>query len=335
MGFYDRSCTLARVPRPTTPTPRSPVKHPRHENAPELKVSGLNACRALFRARPDDIRKVFVTDEVIPSVGDLLKWCAQQRIAYKVVGKDDLLALTDTPHHDGICLLARLLPTPSFDDVLRAVDSDDAPLVLLEDVKNPHNLGAILRVCAHFGVRFVLAAGETPELSPAAMRTAEGGAEHVRVVHVGDGKTALHRLKDQGFAIVATSSHVDDTLVDARLPARAVLLFGSESSGLSRALSSLADAHVQIPGSGALESLNVACASSVLLWEHWRVHARASTSTRAPSRPPHGPPRDAAGPSKKKVVVSGTAVVGAPVNERRRSPNAPTRGSGGPPRRRR
>ena len=252
-------------------------------------------------------------------MGDLLKWCAQQRIAYKVVGKEDLLALTDTPHHDGICLLARLLPTPTLDDVLRAADDDAAPLVLLEDVKNPHNLGAILRVCAHFGVRAVLAAGETPELSPAAMRTAEGGAEHVRVVHVGDGKSALRRLKEKGFAVVATSSHVEHSLTDTRLPARAVLLFGSESDGLSRALSSMADAHVQIPGSGALESLNVACASSVLLWEHWRAHARGPTGA----------------PTKKKVVVTGSAVVDAPDGERRRRSSGSTRGAGGPPRRRR
>jgi TrmH RNA methyltransferase len=303
-----------------------PTAHPRHANLPEIKVSGLNACRALFEARRDDIRKVYVAEETIPFVSDLLRWCAQSRIAYKIVTKDDLLALTDTPHHDGICLLARLLPTPTFDALLTQLtkSNDDTPLVVLEDVKNPHNLGAILRVCAHFGVQHVLAAGETPELSPAAMRTSEGGAEHVAVVHIGDGKNAIKRLKTLGFAVVATSSHTDTPLTDTRLPKKLVVLFGSEGAGLSRALLDLADLHVLIPGSGALESLNVACASSVILWEVWRSRA-ASGEKRAPREQVReaSPARERAGPRANDDVTRA-----------RRNPGAAKRGRGSSPRRR-
>jgi TrmH RNA methyltransferase len=303
-----------------------PTAHPRHANLPEIKVSGLNACRALFEARRDDIRKVFVAEETIPAVGDLLRWCAQTRIAYKVVTKDDLLALTDTPHHDGICLLARLLPSPSFDALFTHLmkSNDDTPLVVLEDVKNPHNLGAILRVCAHFGVQNVLAAGETPELSPAAMRTSEGGAEHVAVVHIGDGKNAIGRLKTLGFTVVATSSHTDTPLTDTRMPRKLVVLFGSEGAGLSKTLLSLADVHVLIPGSGALESLNVACASSVILWEVWRTRA-ANGEHRAPREKK----REPAHIGERKGSRSNDDVTRA-----RRNPGAAKRERGGPPRRR-
>jgi TrmH RNA methyltransferase len=283
-------------------------------NEPEQKVAGRNACRAVFEARRDDIRRVYVTDETLGPFGDLLKWCAQNKIAYHIKTNADLDAIAETVHHDGVVLIARLKKAHTFDEVASFYERehDDDPsaramVVLLEDVKNPHNLGAILRVCAHFGVRAVLAAGETPSLSPAAMRTAEGGAEHVDIVEVGDGAAAIERLKDAGFTVIATSSHTPHALGGGfELPARALVLFGSEGEGLSRELAALSDIALAIPGSGALESLNVACAASVVLWELWRAPQRtpdrapdraprdrapAARPQRAPPRPSNRPPR--------------------------------------------
>jgi hypothetical protein len=92
----------------------------------------------------------------------------------------------------------------------------------------------------------------------------------------------LQTLKGLGFSIIATTSHTQDSLERTALPARSVVMFGSEGEGLSRRLFDKADRTVAIPGSGALESLNVACAASVVLWELWQVRAqhegRSSTS---------------------------------------------------------
>lgn len=291
--------------------------HPKSLNAPEHKVAGQNACRALFRARPHDIRRVYVTEETVPLFKDVLKMCAEKRIAYHVKTNADLDAVAETVHHDGVLFLAKAKGEGSVDDVVRFADRLAAPdrqgermaLVLLENVKNPHNLGAILRVTAHFGVPFVLRAGATPALSPAVMRTAEGGAEHSDLVDVGDGTAVLEALRARGFQVLATSSHATVTLGKSRLPDKSVVLFGSEGEGLSPALQALADDVVAIPGSGALESLNVACASSILLWELWKgspgpevVSASSSTQTsqssskresHAPSKPARPAPRTA------------------------------------------
>ena len=257
--------------RPPPPPPPRPAPHPKSGNAPELKIAGANACRALWQKRPDDVRRVYVTEENVARFGDVLKECARRRIAYHVKTSADLDQVAETVHHDGVLFLARVLPVKRPADVVAWASRTPGPaaLVLLEDVKNPHNLGAILRVCAHFGVPFVLAAGETPGLSPAAMRTAEGGAEHCAVVPCGSGLEVLETLRALGFVVVATSSHTDKSVM-AELPPRAIVMFGSEGEGLSRRLLDRAALQVKIPGSGALESLNVACASSVVLWELWR-----------------------------------------------------------------
>jgi RNA methyltransferase, TrmH family len=246
--------------------------HPKTLNDPELKVAGRNACRALFLKRSHDVRRVYVTEQTLPGMKDVLRFCAEQKLAYHVVGHEDLTTISETVHHDGVCFIARERPQPDFSKVLQELQSSQnrSTIVLLEDVKNPHNLGAILRVCAHFGVTTVIAAGGTPALSPAAMRTAEGGAEHTSVVPVKHPAKVLRALRDVGFRIVATSSHASMTLGTSRFAGRSVLLFGSEGAGLSEELVQLADSTVAIPGSGWLESLNVACAASVLLWEATR-----------------------------------------------------------------
>ncbi len=278
--------------------------HPKSLNAPEHKVAGQNACRALFRARPHDIRRVYVTEETVGLFKDVLKMCAEKRIAYHVKTNADLDAVAETVHHDGVLFLAKAKAEGSVDDVIRFADKLGADermaLVLLENVKNPHNLGAILRVTAHFGVPFVLRAGATPPLSPAVLRTAEGGAEHSEVVDTGDGKAALEALRARGFRVLATSSHATVTLGKSRLPTKSVVLFGSEGEGLSPALTALADDVVAIPGSGALESLNVACASSILLWELWKgspppeVASVPSSKRESHAPPPKPAPRSSA-----------------------------------------
>jgi TrmH RNA methyltransferase len=240
---------------------------------------------------------------VLPRFKDVLKFCAEQRLAYHVKTDGDLDQIAETVHHDGVLFVARRRADVRVADLVSWLDTlaptRSASVVLLENVKNPHNLGAILRVCAHFGVTWVLRAGLTPALSPAVMRTAEGGAEVCRLVdatQAADLDDAIKALRVRGVRLVATSSHAAARLGQARLPGRAVFLFGSEGEGLTPALTSRADDVVAIPGSGALESLNVACAASVVLWEAFTSVDQRSTvqstglSTRPPSlRPPSAP----------------------------------------------
>jgi TrmH RNA methyltransferase len=138
-------------------------------------------------------------------------------------------------------------------------------------VQNPHNLGSILRTAAHFGAAAIVGrAGELPPLSPAAVRVAEGAAEFVPVCDLADPVADLKRLAKSGFRIVATSSHRGKPLSAANLGGRVVIVLGSEGEGVSRAIETAAAECVQIPGTGAVESLNVGVACGVALAEAWR-----------------------------------------------------------------
>lgn len=241
---------------------------------PELRMYGANAIDAVFERRPQDLRKVWLAQSRVPRFGALLAFCARQRIGYRVVGEEDLRKLAGSAHHEGIVADVARTPAPPFAQWLRAQAGEVAACALMLDgVGNPHNLGAILRSAAHFGVAGVLVPEGGAALSGAAARVAEGGAEHVPLVTTPDPAQALPALEAAGFTVVATVVDGGDDVFAAPLPARAVLVLGAEGAGMDRALAARCARRVSIPGTGAVKSLNVAAATAVLLAQ-WRAGTR-------------------------------------------------------------
>lgn len=247
---------------------------PRPDPETEVKVCGFNACLAVFAQRRKDIIRVYATNARLPQIGELLSWCAENRRAYHLVPEEELEKITQSQHHEGICLLTRRGEAPKFGFFVGRERIATGPrcLVLLENVGNPHNLGAIVRVAAHFGVHGILLAGDSPSLSPAVYRTAEGGLEYVPVIRIGDPVAAVATFREAGFACISTSSHTGANLGTMPLPEKTLFLLGSENEGLSPRLLDATTQCVRIPGTGAVESLNVATATAVLLAEFRRVH---------------------------------------------------------------
>ena len=215
--------------------------------------------------------RVYLTEPRRRQFAKLVAWCAGSRKGFQVVAEENLARLTGSIHHEGISILARQVPRWTFADLLGGAAGLGGPLVYLDGVQNPHNLGSILRSAAHFGVGAVTgAAGDLPPLSPAAVRVAEGAAEVVPVCDLADPAADLGRLRREGWRVVVTTSHAGEPLYQAKLPERTVLVLGSEGEGVSPAVDRLADLRVRIPGTGAVESLNVSVACGVALGEIWR-----------------------------------------------------------------
>lgn len=259
----------------------------------EMKIAGHESVRAVFAYRPRDLRVVYLLQDATGPLSDLLQWCKKSRVPFHVVELDALTWFAETMRHDGVCVVARKKVSTPVGTALKDLGANPRPqaLVLLDDVKNPNNVGAIARACAYFGSTHLFGAGDTVGLTAAAMRVSQGGAEAVQYVHVVDSADIARSLRERGFGLVATSSHAKARLGDELLPARCVLMLGGENAGLSRELWRAADLVVGIPGAGEVESLNVAAATTVLLWEHWRVHRMgeskaAPPATSTPSRRP-------------------------------------------------
>lgn len=264
-----------KSPRPGNKAPAS-RDHKRERK--ELKYYGIAACLALWQKRPNDVIRIYVTEANLKTCSALLKWAAATRRAYHIVADDDLERLTESIHHQGICLLALEPESISFAQCQREIEQrrDGILIGYLDGVENPHNLGAIIRTCAHFGIEYLLGeAGKLPKLSPSACRVAEGGAEHVKLVALSDRNRALTELKKLGFVILTTAAD-GEPVYEKPMPQRTLLVMGAEQTGVSSAMRKLADATIKIPGTGQVESLNVSVAFAILAAEY----ARQQTSKR-------------------------------------------------------
>ena len=261
--------------RPSSRPPRATPLPPREGGTPpppgrgndELRLYGWNAVQALFEHRPQALRKLYLTESLIPRMQPVLKWCVANRVGYRVVEDGDLNKLAATTHHEGLVADVLRAPMLELDEWLATLPAGTPVLALwLDGVGNPHNFGAILRSAAHFGVAgLLLPPGSTLALSGAAARVAEGGAESVPLVRLPELPEAMAQLRAAGLSLAATLVEGGDDLFATTLPSRLVYVMGAEGEGMDRELAQECDHQVSIPGTGAVESLNVASATAVLL----------------------------------------------------------------------
>lgn len=250
------------------PPPAERTEAPAHAaNRSELRLYGLNALHAVFARRPEAIRKVYLTEARIPALKPLLAWCVKQRVGYRVVEEGDLDRLAASTHHEGVVAdVLKVEPMPMGDWLRALPEGTPVAALWLDGVGNPHNFGAILRSAAHFGVAGILLPRDsTLALSGAAARVAEGGAEQVPLVRMGNAENAIGQLRGAGFSLAATVVRGGDALFAATLPQRLVYVMGAEGEGMDAQLAAACDQRLSIPGSGAVESLNVAAATAVFL----------------------------------------------------------------------
>lgn len=264
--------------RPSSRPPRATPLPPREGGTPpppgrgndELRLYGWNAVQALFEKRPQALRKLYLAESLIPRMQPVLKWCVANRVGYRVVEEGDLNKLAATTHHEGVVADMLRAPMLDLDAWLDTLPAGRPALALwLDGVGNPHNFGAILRSAAHFGVAgLLLPPGSTLALSGAAARVAEGGAESVPLVRLPELPQAMAQLRQAGFGLAATLVDGGADLFASDVPARLVYVMGAEGEGMDRELAQDCDQQLSIPGTGAVESLNVASATAVLL-SHW------------------------------------------------------------------
>jgi len=255
---------------------RDPARDPERAAArgEELRLYGLNAVRAAFERRPSALRKLYLAEAMIPKLQPLLRWCVANRVGYRVVEPGDLDKLAASQHHEGVVADVLRETPPPLEAWLDTLRRGPALLLWLDGVGNPHNFGAILRSAAHFGAAGILLPEQSPlALSGAAARVAEGGAESVPLVRLPKPARADELLHEAGFVLAATLVEGGDDVFATKLPSRLVYVIGAEGEGMDRALAQACDLRISIPGSGAVESLNVASATAVLMAQ-WRAQQK-------------------------------------------------------------
>ncbi len=171
--------------------------------------------------------------------------------------------------HQGVALMADPLQGPSLAEVLLHAESATRALhVILDQASDPQNVGAVLRSALAFGAgAVVLSRRHAPHETGALAKVASGALEHVPLVHVANLAGALEAHKRAGFWCVGLDTKAPATLSGTDLQAKVVLVFGSEGGGLRRLTREHCDELVRVPIAADSQSLNLAAAVAVALYE--------------------------------------------------------------------
>lgn len=209
-------------------------------------------------------RRVLMTLQAKKELGDI------PGVALSVVESAHLHSqLPPGAVHQGVALECVPLEQPSLDDFLS--DDPDMPVLLLDQVTDPHNIGAILRSAAAFGAGAVIVTDRhAPQESGTMAKAASGALEIVPLIAVVNLTQAMDKLKKAGYWTAGLDGEAKQTLREVKLDRKTALVLGAEGDGMRRLTTERCDFLVRLPMSGKMESLNVSNAAAVALYELYR-----------------------------------------------------------------
>jgi 23S rRNA (guanosine2251-2'-O)-methyltransferase len=215
------------------------------------------------------VRCLYLTDNAERRLQAAL---AARQIAHeRVLPKDlDRRLGPDTVHQGA---LAEAEPLPELSLAELAEGAVGRPLIVLDQVTDPHNVGAVLRSAAVFGAGgLVMTRRHSPPLDGTLAKSASGALEHVPVGLVQNLARAIADLKEAGFTVIGFDGEAPDRLEEVSWPERSALVLGAEGKGLRQLTRETCDRLARIATDGPLASLNVSNAAAIAL--HWAAAAR-------------------------------------------------------------
>lgn len=227
-------------------------------------ICGIKPVDALFARRAEDVQRLFYLPAMREVAGPFCAVLAKARRPYRMVESDELEKVAGTAHHGGIAAVAKARVPVILDPTQ---PPRDRLLLVLDGIGNPHNLGAIARSAAFFGVKSLLIGEGIGHAMPsdAAYRTSEGGLEYLDLYRTRDLPRALSLMEPHYRTVAASLGKEAMKLSELPRDRPIALVLGNEETGVSEAVLAACRRQVRITGSGRVQSLNVAQAGAVLL----------------------------------------------------------------------
>lgn len=223
------------------------------------QLYGVHAVCEALRNPKRRIKTLYTTPNALEIVGPL----AKERGIEPVVSRPPDISrhAPEGAVHQGLLLIADPLPPVELADLELA-----GPVIVLDRVTDPHNVGAIIRTAAGFGAACLVTTKLfSPEATGVLAKSASGGLEHVPWARETNLARALEELKERGFETIGLEGSVPDALTPVDDPARTALVLGSEGKGLRQRTATTCDRLARIPLSGPIGSLNVSNAAAIAL----------------------------------------------------------------------
>ena len=235
------------------------------------KLYGLHSVQAALDYSPKKINKAWVDEQrqdkrLTQAIQDLL----DLGIEPEKVDRKKLDKLAEGNHHQGIVIEVEMPVELSENDLKNAVENltTSALFLVLDNVQDPHNLGACLRTADATGVHGVIITKDNAAgITPTVCKVASGAAETVPVYQVTNLSRTLRWLKAQGIWVMGAAGEATQTIYQTDFNLPLALVVGAEGKGMRRLTREQCDLLVKLPMLGQVESLNLSVATGVLLYE--------------------------------------------------------------------
>lgn len=235
-------------------------------------IYGINPVKEAIEGDVE-VREIFVGDRQDARLQALLERAAQRGVR---ITRRDRAFFRSSPvrvsQDIAADVLVGLVP---FDRLLTPEPTGDEAYLVLDQIEDPRNLGAILRTASACNISGVIIQSHRAcTVTPAVFSASAGAVVHMRIAEVPNIKNAIRAFRGRGFQVVGTDAGGAVSYWDADFSPPTVLVVGSEGKGMRKTVGSLCDLVVSIPLAGKVSSLNVSVASAIVMYELFRQRAR-------------------------------------------------------------
>ena len=243
------------------------------QELPDDVLVGRNAVTEALKAGRGINKILLAEGDKEAFASEIMNLAKERKIICQFVERSKIEAIAAGHRHQGVLAYVAPVEYAELEDILKAAEEKgEAPfLLLLDELEDPHNLGALLRTADATGVHGVLIPKHrSVPLNATVAKTSAGAIEYVPVARIGNISQTLKNLKEKGFWVAGADMDGAQTYNEADLTGALVLVVGSEGRGMSRLTKEACDFIVSMPMVGRINSLNASVAGSILMYESMR-----------------------------------------------------------------
>ncbi|MHB1653555.1 MAG: 23S rRNA (guanosine(2251)-2'-O)-methyltransferase RlmB [Desulfitobacteriaceae bacterium] len=245
-------------------------------------IFGRNAVWELLKGGKPLNKVLFQTEAKGERNQDMVSVLRERGIPYQFADRQTLDRLTDRQKHQGVLAYVAAREYAEVEDILALarIKGEEPFVLVLDEVEDPHNLGALLRTVDAVGAHgVIIPKRRSVALTGIVAKTSAGAVEHVLVARVGNLVQTLKELKEAGCWVSGADAGGKDAF-RTELTGPRVLVIGGEGKGIGRLIRETCDELISLPMSGKITSLNASVAGSILLYEILRQRRESTDRTR-------------------------------------------------------
>ena len=234
------------------------------------QVEGRNSVIELLESGRD-INKIFVQEgEKHGSINKIIAMAKERKVLITRISKEKINSMAQTENHQGVIAIVPPFDYCDVEDILEQAKNknEDAFILILDSIEDPHNLGSIIRTAETAGVHgIIIPKRRAASVNSTVNKVSAGAVEHMKVSRVNNIVETIKYLKDQGLWICGTDGLAKTYYYEQDLKGPLAIVIGNEGFGMSRLVRENCDFLVKIPMNGKITSLNASVSAGIVIYE--------------------------------------------------------------------